>query len=385
MNTINEEKNVVIIGSGLAGYAVAREFRKLDKTTLITIITIDDGGFYAKPNLSNLHAHKKTPEQLVTASAEKMASDLNARVLTHTAVTKIDRQNRQVILSERQASSFDQLVLATGALVRHLPNDVDPDHCALSVNSLTDFRVYAEKLKSARHVTIIGSGLIGCEFANDLISANKAVAVIGNATLPMQPLLEEPAAVGLKAALTKAGVEWHLNTSATQLLRTTTGYTVTLANKSVITTDLIVSAIGLIPNVELARECGLSVNRGIVVNEYLASTDEKIFALGDCAEIFGKVLPFVMPIMHAAKALAKTLTGIKTKVEFPPMPIVVKTPAYPVALLPPPEGEMGQWQFDIRDDGVLGEYRNQDKRLKGFCITGALAAQRNALLKEVTG
>lgn len=384
MSQVDGEKNVVIIGSGLAGYTVAREFRKLDKTAPLFIITADDGGFYSKPNLSNLYAHKKTPEQLVTASAEKMAQDLNAKIFSHTSVTKIDTQSRKVVF-EQEKLAFDQLVLATGAHTRALPKEVDPDHCALSVNSLADFRVYAERLKTAHHIAIIGSGLIGCEFANDLTAANKKVAVIGNAALPMQPMLAEAAAEGLRNALAKIGVEWHLGTNATRLSHTASGYEITLADGSLISTDLILSAIGLIPNTQLARDCGINVNRGIVVDENLESNVEKIFAIGDCAEIYSTVLPFVMPIMHAAKALAKTLTNIKTKVEFPPMPIIVKTPAYPIALLPPPMGESGQWHFDLHDEGVRGEFRNTTKKLRGFCLTGTMAAQRNTLLKEIAG
>jgi rubredoxin-NAD+ reductase len=198
-------------------------------------------------------------------------------------------------------------------------------------------------------------------------------------------MLAEPAAEGLKTALANAGVEWHLGTNATRLSHSGSGYEVILADGSRIAADLILSAIGLIPNTQLASDCGIKVNRGIVVDANLESSAEKVFALGDCAEIFGTVLPFVMPIMHAAKALAKTLSGTKTKVEFPPMPIIVKTPAYPIAILPPPAREQGQWYFDTRDNGVHGEFRNVAKQLRGFCLSGALAAQRNALLKEIAG
>ena len=99
--------------------------------------------------------------------------------------------------------------------------------------------------------------------------------------------------------LAQLGVEWRFGTSVQRMDKAAAGYALTLADGSTLHANLVLSAVGLRPRTQLAREAGLTVNRGIVVNERLCSSDANIFALGDCAEIEGKVLPFVLPIMHA--------------------------------------------------------------------------------------
>src|SRR5687768_17707979 len=106
---------IVIIGSGLGGYSVAREFRKLDVTTPILIISSDHGGFYSKPTLSNALATGKTPASIVTASPEKMAEQLKMTVLPHSRVTAIDPSDKSVTLQNGEQLTYSQLILALGA------------------------------------------------------------------------------------------------------------------------------------------------------------------------------------------------------------------------------------------------------------------------------
>ena len=109
----------------------------------------------------------------------------------------------------------------------------------------------------------------------------------------------------------------------------------TLSDHRVLSVDAVLSSVGLRPRTGLAERAGIAVKRGIVVDRYLATNAPDVYALGDCAEVEGLVLPFVMPIMHAARALAKTLCGEPTRLTYPAMPIVVKTTAYPVVVAPP--------------------------------------------------
>ena len=108
-----------------------------------------------------------------------------------------------------------------------------------------------------------------------------------------------------------------------------------------------------------------------------------MFALGDCAEVEGLVLPFVMPIMQAARALAKTLAGTRTVVSYPAMPVVVKTPAHAVVVSPPRPGSEGQWDVTVSDQGARALLRDDQGRVVGFALTGAAVAEKQALTKEL--
>ncbi|HEX6007220.1 MAG TPA: FAD-dependent oxidoreductase, partial [Burkholderiales bacterium] len=147
--------------------------------------------------------------------------------------------------------------------------------------------------------------------------------------------------------------------------------------------DLVLSAIGLKPKTDLAHAAGLSIRGGIIVDRTLATSDPSIHALGDCAEVDGRVLPFVMPIMHAARALAATLAGKPTPVAYPAMPVLVKTPACPTIVAPPPPGAAGEWVVEHSADGVKSLYRDRAGKLLGFALNGAATAERAKLAREL--
>ena len=157
-----------------------------------------------------------------------------------------------------------------------------------------------------------------------------------------------------------------------------------LSDASTLQTDLVLSAVGLRPRIALARTAGLAVNRGIVVDGQLRSSDTDIFALGDCAEIEGRVLSFVMPIMHAARALARLLVGESTRVEFPPMPVVVKTPAHPVVVLPVAHDAVGEWKLLAEGQGVKLGFFDAQNQLRGFVLSGEFVGLRSEMVKQVS-
>lgn len=373
---------VVIVGSGLAGYTLAKELRKLSPNMPMRIVTADDGAFYSKPMLSNALAKGKTAETLKTSSAAQMAEQLKAVITPHVRVTAIDTVAR-VLTTADETIPYGQLVLCTGAEQLRAPLEGDGADAVLSVNSLADYAVFREALASAARVAILGPGLIGCEFANDLLSAGKRVAVIGPDAAPLGRLMPSACGLSLQLALEKAGVQWHLGATAHRIDRAPQAYVLTLSNGATVEADCILSAIGLRPNLALALQAGLHVNRGIVVDRRLQTSAAGVYALGDCAEVEGLVLPFVMPIMHAARALAQTLAGTPTEVIYPAMPVVVKTPACPVVVSPPPAGAVGHWEITPMESGVRALYRAEDGRVLGMALTGHAAAERQQWSKEL--
>jgi len=373
---------VVIAGTGLAGYTVARELRKLDKERPVTLVTADDGRFYSKPNLSNGFALGKDADALAMNDAQAMAAQLHATLHTHTRIEALEPERHRLVLTDRSLG-YARLVLALGADPIRLPLEGEAAGEVLSVNDLEDYARFRRRLAGRRRVVILGAGLIGCEFANDLAGAGYHVRVVDPAPRPLDRLAPPAAGAALGRALEAIGVKWHLDTVAQRVEHGDGALAVHLADATCLDADVVLSAVGLRPRVALARTAGLQVERGVVVDRYLATSAADVFALGDCAEVEGRVLPFVMPIMHAARALARTLAGTPTPVRYPAMPIVVKTPAHPVAVAPPPANAAGEWKVETTEDGVDARFLAPDGSLLGFCLTGAATAGKQALTKAL--
>jgi len=373
---------VIIIGSGLAGYSTARGLRRLDAGTPLLIITADGGEFYSKPMLSEAFAAGKTPETLPNSTAGQMAAQLKAIVRPRTSVTAIEPDQRRVRIGD-EALEYSKLVLAIGAEQIGLPLEGDAAHRLLTVNCLDDYARFRGTLAAKTTVAIIGAGLIGCEFANDLSAAGFKVELIDIADQPLPRLLPPAGAALLKESLAAAGVAWHLGTSVKAADGNGDAIRITLADGAVITADVVLSAIGLRPRTGLAQAAGLKINRGIVVDRHLQTSAPDVYALGDCAEVDGLVLPFIMPITHASRALAATLAGKPTAVVYPAMPVLVKTPACPTIVSPPAHGVAGEWQVTREADGVKSLFVDGAGRLLGFALNGKATAERARLTQQL--
>ena len=373
---------IVIVGSGLAGYTLLKEFRKRDTLTPITLVTADGGAFYSKPNLSNALAAGRTAEALASASAEKLAADLNAAVLVRTRVTAIDTAAKRIRV-EGGEMDYSTLVLALGA--DPIPHGLSGDGAAavLGVNDLDDYAAFRNAIDGKKHITVLGGGLIGCEFANDLAHAGYAVDVVHLGGWPLERLLPVEAGQRLADSLAVLGVNWHFGHAAKHVGSTIDGYQVTLDHGETIATDVVLSAIGLRPRIQLAQAAGIPVGRGIQVNRLLETGAPSVYALGDCAEVEGLNLPYVQPLMVQARALAATLAGSPTPVVYPAMPVMVKTPAHPVTVLPPRIGAVGAWKVECSDSGVCALHLDASGRMQGFALTGSETGRRNTLVKEL--
>lgn len=379
---------VVIVGSGLAGWSVARELRKLDAAVPIVMVTASRGDFYAKPTLSNALALGRSPEQIVTTPADKMAAASGVTLIAETAVSGIDAAARTVSLADGRTLAYRDLVLANGAQPIVLPMAGNAADRVRRVNQLEDYATFRAELGEApRRVLVIGAGLIGCEFANDLVLAGHHVQVVDPSPRPLASLLPAEAGEGLQAALSAAGVQWHFGTSVASLDSAGEGaalLSATLANGQVLGADLVLSAVGLRADTRLALAAGAACERGVVVGDRLSTSVPGIWALGDNAQYPGaRILPFVMPIMAASKVLAANLAGQSVTLAFPVMPVAIKTPAWPVLAVPPPVGVAGTWQ----GIGALRwEFRDAaEGALRGFVLAAEQRSQRAALMAALAG
>ncbi|AOA07683.1 MULTISPECIES: NAD(P)/FAD-dependent oxidoreductase [Pseudomonas] len=373
---------VVIVGTGLAGYNLAREFRKLDSETPLLLITADDGRSYSKPMLSTGFGKNKEADGLSMATPEAMATQLKAQVRTHTRISGIDPGHKQLWIGE-EAVPYRDLILAWGAQTVRVPVEGDAQDAIYPINDLEDYARFRAAAAGKRRVLILGAGLIGCEFANDLIAGGYEVDLVAPCEQVMPTLLHPAAAAAVQAGLEGLGARFHLGPVLTRLQRTDSGLEAHLSDASVVPCDVVVSAIGLRPRIDMAAAAGIKVNRGVEVDRQLKTSHANIYALGDCAEVDGLNLLYVMPLMSCARALAQTLAGNPTAVSYGAMPITVKTPVCPLVVSPVPRGCEGVWTVEGQGGDIKALCRDAEGKLLGYALTGEAVREKLALNKEL--
>jgi len=262
-----------------------------------------------------------------------------------------------------------------------VPVEGDASDAIFPINDLEDYARFRAAAAGKHRVLLLGAGLIGCEFANDLIIGGYEVDLVAPCEQVMPTLLHPAAAAAVQAGLEELGARFHLGPVLTRLLRTEQGLEAHLSDGEVLPCDVVVSAIGLRPRVDLAAAAGLQTGRGIVVDRHLQTSHANIFALGDCAEVDGLNLLYVMPLMSCARALAQTLAGNPTAVSYGPMPITVKTPVCPLVVSPVPRGMEGVWTVEGQGADIKALCRDTSGNLLGYALTGTAVMEKMALNK----
>jgi len=332
--------------------------------------------------LSTGFGKNKEADGLSMAEPGAMAEQLKAQVRTHTRISGIDPGHKRLWIGE-EAVTYRDLVLAWGAETVRVPVEGDAADLIFPINDLEDYARFRAAAAGKRRVLLLGAGLIGCEFANDLILGGYEIDLVAPCEQVMPTLLHPAEAAAVQAGLEGIGARFHLGPVLNRLQRAADGLEAHLSDGEVIHCDLVVSAIGLRPRVDLAAAAGLQINRGIMVDRHLKTSHANIYALGDCAEVDGLNLLYVMPLMSCARALAHTLAGNATAVSYGPMPITVKTPVCPLVVSPAPRGTEGVWSVEGQGADIKALCRDASGRLLGYALTGSAVMEKLALNKEL--
>jgi rubredoxin-NAD+ reductase len=376
---------IVVVGSGLAGWTAVREIRKRLPAAPITVVTEDDGHFYAKPALSNALAQGRDAAQLVTTDAKAMADKLSVTLASGRSAQSIESA-AHVLETSNGPMRYAALILATGARALQLPLSGSAAEQVLSVNSLSDyarFRSRLAALPAGAAVAIMGAGLIGCEFANDLTLGGFKVHLVDPCETPIANLLPPEVGSLLSRALASVGVRLHLGCKVLSANAGPAGdCTLALSDGTILTCELLLSAVGLRPNLALAKTSLLACDRGVLVDRRLRTSAADIYAIGDCAQYAdGGWMPYVMPIVAAGRVLAANLAGDAIELHMPLMPVVIKTPAWPVAVLPPAPGALGHWQAEEPNAWV---WTNASGKVGGFVLAGPRVSERARFIARCT-
>lgn len=373
-------RDIVIVGSGFAARQVVKNLRKLDAEVPIRLIAADSCDEYNKPDLSHVISLNQTADDLTRQSAGEFAEMYRLTLNPRCQLTAIDRENKRVSAGN-EVLAYDKLILATGAhaIIPPIPGCEN----LLTLNSQEQYRRAQHALKAAQRVLILGAGLIGSELAMDANRAGKQVVLMDKAFSLLSSLLPVEVSSRLQHRLCQMGVEMLFNQSLESIVKTGDGLLVTLSNGRQISTDVIIASIGLKADTTLAEQAGLKTGCGIEVDERMCTSDPHIFAVGDCAQIHGRLLPFLQPIQLSAMTLARNVLGGDEQVRFPAMLVKVKTPEMPLHLAGETHRQDLLWQIHLESQGMIARGLDSEGQLRAFVVSEDQMKQAFGMLRQL--
>ncbi|MGW4644812.1 FAD-dependent oxidoreductase [Sphaerisporangium sp. NPDC004334] len=358
---------LVVIGNGMAGARLADEVRARDKDIRITVFGAETRGPYNRVLLSNVLAGTASPEQVrLPAQPDGVTTRLGV------TVTAIDRKARTVRTDDGAAEPYDVLVLATGSepVVPPIPG---ADR-AIAFRTMDDCHRILAAAATATGAIVVGGGLLGVEAARGLAGRGMPVTLLHLAGHLMDRQLDAEAGLVLGEALAGLGVTVRTAVQVTAIHP----HGVELATGEVLASELVVLACGVRPLVSLARDAGLEVNRGVVVDDHMRASDPAIYAIGECAQHDGTVYGLVAPAWEQAAVVADLITGADRAARYRGSRLVTRLKARSVELASmgeahlneDPSGEVEVVRFTHRARGIYRKLVIRNDRLVGAILLG---------------
>jgi len=312
-NNDKEGDPIVIVGAGIGGWHIAEQLRAKGAKGPITIVTKDDGDYYYKPHLSE-SVTSKSRADLIIAKGPERAQLLDVDLRARTLVLGLDRKKKRLLTNKGKVEygrvEYAKLVLATGAVPFRLYDRRIQQHIH-QLNDLDQYELLTELLSSgSKRVLILGAGLIGCELGDHLARAGHDVAINDKAQYLLSAVVSEGVSSYDHDRYVQNGIEFVLGTTMKDVAKEDGGLQIQFEDGRIMERDVVISAIGLKPNVDLAARAGLDVGRGgIKVDDTMRTSDPDIYAVGDCAEHKGQVFSFVECINSQAAVIVDQLCG----------------------------------------------------------------------------
>ncbi|WBB74484.1 FAD-dependent oxidoreductase [Micromonospora sp. WMMD1128] len=371
----------VVVGYGMAGARLVAELHARGGDRRITVLGAEPHRAYNRIMLSTLLAGKIDEPDVELVEAVGPAVD----VRTGTPVTAIDRDAREVRTADGGRHGYDHLVLATGsrAVVPPLPG-LDPLPArVIPFRTLADCRRILAAARGARRALVLGGGLLGLEAARGLAARGLDVTVVHPVGHLMDRQLDPAAGTVLAGTLAGLGVRVRLGVTATGVTTDGDGVWLHLDAGAPLAADLLVLCCGVRPDTALARAAGLTVDRGVVVDDRMRTSDRRISAIGDCAQHGGALTGLVAPAWAQARVVADVLTGAGPLVHYRPRPVVTRLKAAGIDLAamgdmagapagngPAGDGAVEELTFADPARGTYARLRIRDERLTGAILLG---------------
>jgi nitrite reductase (NADH) large subunit len=366
---------LVIIGNGMAAARLCEELsaRALGRYA-IAVVGKEPRLAYNRVLLSSVLAGEVSASDITVKPADWWRKH-GVTLCYGTAATAVDIAARTVTLDDNTTLSFGKLVFATGSRAVRLPIAGADLPGVLTFRDLTDTESLVRAARRGTRAVVIGGGLLGIEAAYGLAKAGGAVTLIHLMDRLMERQLDARAAAMLKRAVEAKGIDVQLEAATARLVGNDRVEAVELKDGRILPADTVVIAVGIAPNAEIARAAGLTVNRGIVVDDELSTSDPNIFAIGECAEHRGVCYGLVEPANDQARVLAERFAGRDTHYNGSVNATNLKVSGVHVFSAGDFLGAAGTESIVLADAG-LGTYRKlviEGERLAGAVLCGDTA------------
>lgn len=305
-----QKEKLVLIGNGMAGVRTVEELLKLNPDKYdITVFGAEPYGNYNRILLSPVLAGEKTIDEIMLNDLD-WYKDNNISLFTGKKVNKIDRRNRIVFTEDGTQCDYDRLILATGSnpFIIPIPGNELPG--VISYRDIHDVEAMIDTAKTKKHAVVIGGGLLGLEAAYGLMKQGMGVTVVHIMDSLMERQLDSAAAKMLRSSLEERGMKFLLNYQTEAILGEDWVSGLKFKDGTQIEAELVVMAVGIRPNIELAQKVGLHCERGIVVNDTMQTFDPRIYAIGECIQHRGDTYGLVAPLFEQAKVCANHLAEL---------------------------------------------------------------------------
>lgn len=366
---------LVIVGYGMAGARLVSEVYGRAPDLDVTVLGAEPHRAYNRILLSNLVAGKSAEADVhLTEPAGR-----GVRLHLGVAATGIDREAREVIGADGARVPYERLVLATGSQAALPPikglirDDGNLSERVVAFRTLDDCRRIITLSESSRTALVLGGGLLGLEAARGLAAQGLDVTVLHAVGHLMERQIDPPASAVLTATLAPLGIRVQLDAATVAIETSTDRLTAVLADGRRLAADLLVVACGVRPCTGLAEQAGLAVDRGIVVDDRLRTSDPSVYAIGDCAQHDGIVAGLVAPAWDQARVVADLVTSTRPLARYTPRPVVTRLKANGIDLAAMGDATCNEGEVVTFADPARGTYAKlvvRQDRLTGAIMLG---------------
>ncbi|WP_339281232.1 nitrite reductase large subunit NirB [Paenibacillus sp. FSL H8-0282] len=306
-----KREKLVLIGNGMAGIGTLEQILKLGGAYDITVFGSEPHPNYNRIMLSYVLEGSKTINDIIL-NDWNWYEDNNITLHTATTVTRIDEHSKQVIADNGMAVSYDKVIIATGSNSFILPVPGCDKEGVVGFRDIADCDAMLAAAKQYNKAAVIGGGLLGLEAAKGLVNLGMDVTVVHLMEDLMERQLDRNASSMLQAELERQGVKFAMGKQTVELTGEQRVSGLQFSDGTSLAADFVVMAVGIKPNITVAKESGIAVNRGIVVDDYLQTSMQNVYSIGECAEHRGVCYGLVAPLFEQGMVLAKHLCGSDT-------------------------------------------------------------------------
>ncbi|NOY73311.1 MAG: NAD(P)/FAD-dependent oxidoreductase [Gammaproteobacteria bacterium] len=304
------KEKLVLVGNGMAGVRTLEELLKLAPDTYdITVFGNEPYGNYNRILLSPVLAREKTIDDIMLNDIS-WYEDNNITLHTGKEITQIDRINRKVIAADGTTAAYDRLLLATGSHPFIIPIPGKNLNGVITFRDIHDVEAMLEAAGQYKNAVVIGGGLLGLEAAYGLRTQGMDVTVVHLLDSLMERQLDKPAAALLKHQLQEKGLNFKMEAQTESILGAERVTGVRFKGGEEIDADLVVMAVGIRPNIELAKASGIHCERGVVINDTMQTYDPRIYAVGECVQHRNETYGLVAPLFEMGKVCANHLANL---------------------------------------------------------------------------